>query len=298
MSQITGPGGWMAGVEPVSRPVAQARATYDRVAAVYDLAENAFEYRARARGLQLLAVRPGERVLEIGPGTGHGLIALARNVGPAGQVIGADLSARMLARSRRRAARAGCASRIRLIQGVAHQPPLRAGGFDAVFMSFVLELIDTPQIPAVLGECRRVLRPGGRLAVVSLQLTQPPAAMARAYLAARRHLPRLLDCRPIPSRTCLPLRAGSCAPSSGCRCPGCRRPPPLLPRGAATRRAQVARGVTGRDNRAARWAGHSLRGVKQMFNILNVSTADDDLKAAAVIRNAAMRLFAERGPRR
>jgi ubiquinone/menaquinone biosynthesis C-methylase UbiE len=198
MNRVPGPAGWMASVAPVQRPVAQARVIYDRVAAVYDLAENPFEYRARSRGLQLLAARPGERVLEIGPGTGHAVAALARSVGPAGQVIGADLSARMLARSRHRAARAGCASRIRLIQGDAHQLPLRSGCFDAVFMSFVLELIDTPQIPAVLGECRRVLRPGGRLAVVSLQLTQPPAAMARLYLAARRHLPRLLDCRPIP----------------------------------------------------------------------------------------------------
>lgn len=43
-----------------------------------------------------------------------------------------------------------------------------------------------------------MLRPGGRLAVVSLQLTQPSAAMARLYLAARRHLPRLPDCRLIP----------------------------------------------------------------------------------------------------
>ena len=198
MNRRTGEAAWMTGVAPVERPVARARVTYDRVAAVYDLAEDPFEHRARKQGLRLLAARRGERVLEIGPGTGHALAALARSVGPAGQVTGLDLSARMLSRSRRRAARARYAGRVGLIQGDAHRLPLRAGVVDAVFMSFVLELIDTPQIPPLLAECRRVLRPGGRLAVVSLQLTQPPALMARLYLAARRHLPAVLDCRPIP----------------------------------------------------------------------------------------------------
>jgi SAM-dependent methyltransferase len=87
---------------------------------------------------------------------------------------------------------------VAVIQGDAHRLPLAAGAVDAVFMSFVLELIDTTQIPQVLDECRRVLRPGGRLAVVSLQLTQPPPVMTRLYLSARRHLPDVLDCRPIP----------------------------------------------------------------------------------------------------
>ncbi len=198
MNSPPGEAAWMTGVVPVQRPVARARATYDRVAAIYDLAENPFERGARKQALRLLAARRGERVLEIGPGTGHALAALARSVGPAGQVTGMDLSARMLGRSRRRAARARHAGQIGLIQGDAHRLPLRAGAFDAVFMSFVLELIDTPQIPPLLSECRRVLRPGGRLAVVSLQLTQPPALMARLYLTARRYLPAVLDCRPIP----------------------------------------------------------------------------------------------------
>jgi ubiquinone/menaquinone biosynthesis C-methylase UbiE len=196
MNQTPGAAAWMAGVAPVQHPVATARATYDRIAAVYDLAENPFEHRARNHALRLLAVRPGERVLEIGPGTGHALATLARVAGPAGQVIGVDLSARMLGRARR-LTRAGDTAQAALIQGDAHRLPLAAGAFDAVFLSFVLELIDTTQIPRVLGECRRVLRPGGRLAV-SLQLTQPPPVMTRLYLAARRHLPGLLDCRPIP----------------------------------------------------------------------------------------------------
>jgi demethylmenaquinone methyltransferase/2-methoxy-6-polyprenyl-1,4-benzoquinol methylase len=198
MNSRTGEAAWMTGVAAVERPVARARATYDRIAAIYDLAENPFEHRARNQGLRLLAAGHGERILEIGPGTGHALAALARSVGLAGQVTGLDLSARMLGRSRRRAAQTRYAGRAGLIQGDAHRLPLRAGVFDAVFMSFVLELIDTPQIPPLLAECRRVLRPGGRLGVVSLQLTQPPALMARLYLAARRHLPAVLDCRPIP----------------------------------------------------------------------------------------------------
>ncbi len=198
MNQAPGNAGWTEGIAPVQRPLARARATYDRVAAVYDLAENPFEYRARNHALRLLAARPGERVLEIGPGTGHALAAFARSVGPDGRVTGVDLSAGMIGRARHRAARAGPAGRVALIQGDAHRLPLAAGAFDAVFMSFVLELIDTPQIPRVLNECRRVLRPGGRLAVVCLQLTQPAPVMARLYLAARRCLPAVLDCRPLP----------------------------------------------------------------------------------------------------
>jgi ubiquinone/menaquinone biosynthesis C-methylase UbiE len=119
-------------------------------------------------------------VLEIGPGTGHALVALAGSVGPAGQVIGVDLSARMLGRSRRRAVQAGETSRTRLIQADAHRLPLRAGAFDALFMSFVLELTDTPQIPALLDGCRRVLRPGTCRPLQPLSLSGLPTTAAAA----------------------------------------------------------------------------------------------------------------------
>ena len=65
MNNPPGGAGWMAGVAPVERPISQARATYDRVAAVYDLAENPFEHRARRRGLRLLAARRGERPRDV-----------------------------------------------------------------------------------------------------------------------------------------------------------------------------------------------------------------------------------------
>jgi ubiquinone/menaquinone biosynthesis C-methylase UbiE len=105
----------------------------------------------------------------------------------------------MLSRSRRRDGRAGYTGRTWLIRGDAHRPPLAAGVFDAVFMSLVLELTDTPQIPVVLlDECHRVLGPGGRLGVVSLQLTWPPALIARLYLAARGTCQRPHICRGTP----------------------------------------------------------------------------------------------------
>lgn len=142
-------------------PVSAARSGYDRVAFVYDLAEDPFERRPRRQGLALLVIRPGERVQEIGPGTGHALVALASAAGPAGQVIGVDLSGRMLGRARQRAARVGCRDRVWLAQGDAHRLPLAAGVIEAVFMSFVLELIGTAQILVVPAECHRVLAPGG-----------------------------------------------------------------------------------------------------------------------------------------
>ena len=66
------------------------------------------------------------------------------------------------------------------------------------FACFTLELFDTPELLAVVGELRRVLTSRGRLAVVSLTTTEPPALMERAYLVAHRLMPRLADCRPIP----------------------------------------------------------------------------------------------------
>ena len=189
MNRAVGEAGWMAGVAPVERPVAAARATYDRVPPLHDLAETPSEHQARSRGRRLLPARPGERVLEIGPGTGHALAALARSVGPAGRVTGVDLSARMLGRSRRRAARAGYTGRIALVQGDAHRLPLRAGVFDAVFMSFVLELIDTPQIPPLLDECRRGKPPSRGPALVFTPTPRPPPGQKRPVTPATRGPP-------------------------------------------------------------------------------------------------------------
>lgn len=198
MTAHAGSGAWAARVAPVERTAAEARTTYDRLAPWYDYVEAPFERRARAAGLRLLDVRPGERILEIGFGTGHTLSALAPQVGARGSVIGVDLSMGMVRVARRRLTRLGPHIPVSLTQSDARHLPLGDATVDAVTMSFTLELMVTEDISVVLQECGRVLRAGGRLSVVSLALPDTPNRMTRAYLALHRRWPRLADCRPLP----------------------------------------------------------------------------------------------------
>lgn len=183
-------------IQRVLQTRAETRAFYNKMSRVYDLLAERSEAPLRAKGLEMLAVRPGETVLEIGFGTGHCLADLSVSAGREGRVVGVDLSEGMARRTQRHLARSGLAGSTLVTCGDALELPLPTGGFDAVVSSFTLELFDTPDIPRALSEWRRVLRPGGRLVVVSLS-KQPNELAVRAYEWTHRHLPNLLDCRPI-----------------------------------------------------------------------------------------------------
>lgn len=192
-------GDWARGLHPVTRSRAQARTAYDR-ASRWSRAEEPFERRARGVALDLLGIRPGERVLEIGCGAGGALVAVGRAVGPAGRVVGLDLSPGMIQEAGVRLRRAGLADRAELLVGDACSIPCADASFDSVFLSFTLELFDTPEIPAVLGECRRILRPGGRIGVVSLSRSAPVRWPTHLYEWLHDRFPATLDCRPIHPR--------------------------------------------------------------------------------------------------
>jgi demethylmenaquinone methyltransferase/2-methoxy-6-polyprenyl-1,4-benzoquinol methylase len=188
----------------VNRSKEAARQSYNRLSRWYDLIAGSTEKKYRDWGLQKLSAQPGEKILEIGFGTGHCLAALANWVGPTGRVIGLDISDGMLAIARARLQQAGLNDRVDLHLGdAARLDFLEPGSLDGVFMSFTLELFDNPEIPRVLQECHRVLKPGGRLAVVSMTKTNPPGLAVRLYEWFHKHMPDYADCRPIFARQAL-----------------------------------------------------------------------------------------------
>jgi demethylmenaquinone methyltransferase/2-methoxy-6-polyprenyl-1,4-benzoquinol methylase len=193
----------IANIARVKRSKSEARRAYNRLSRFYDLLAGSSERPAREAGLELLRVQPGEHVLEIGCGTGQALVTLAQAAGEEGRVVGIDISERMLARAAQRLAKAGLSGRVTLQQGDAAEIDLGQAAYNAVFMSFVLELFDTPDIPRVLANCRRAMKPGGRICVAVLAKSAQPGFAERLYGWAHERFPAYADCRPIYPRPAL-----------------------------------------------------------------------------------------------
>ena len=191
------------GVLRVLQTKSETKAFYDKIAKVYDLLAEHSERPMREAGLKLLAAGPREHVLEIGFGTGHILAELASAVGPTGKVFGIDISENMLAHAKDVLSNQGLIDRASLECGDAEKLPYSDGSMDGIFMCFTLELFDTPDIPKVLAECKRVLRPGGRIVVVALSKEGKEGFVIHAFEWTHRHFPNLMDCQPIYVRRAL-----------------------------------------------------------------------------------------------
>lgn len=176
-----------------------ARQNYNRLSRWYDWIAGAGEARLRREGLALLDVRQGDSALEIGCATGQALCPLVRASGDSGLSVGVDISEGMLKIGAARLRKAGLEAKGRQIQADAAALPYSQAAFDAIFTAFTLELFETSCLELVLAECRRVLKPGGRLGVVALAEPEKASAMVAAYTWFHLRFPQVVDCRPIPA---------------------------------------------------------------------------------------------------
>ncbi len=166
---------------------------FDAIAPRYDLLNHllsgGLDVRWRARAVRTLALRGGETVLDLCTGTADLAIASATASPGAGSVAGVDFSGQMLRLGQAKLMQRGLASRIRLVQGDAMRIPLASCSVDAATVAFGIRNVEEPQ--AAFADVFRVLRPGGRFAILEFGVPRLPV-VRQAYLAYFRHvLPRI-----------------------------------------------------------------------------------------------------------
>jgi len=156
---------------------------YDLVNRVMTVGQDQSWRRMAARQI----VRPDDVVLDAGTGTGD--LAFACLDAGASRVIGIDVAEPMLQRARAKAVERGEATRTTFSQGDATNLPLPDASVDAWCSAFVVRNI--PELPAALSEAYRVLRPGGRLAILEIPRMEPGLLRPFARMHFRHVVPRI-----------------------------------------------------------------------------------------------------------
>ena len=190
--ESSGPALWSAAEPADPRPGGEAglydpayvRALFDEMSASYErvntLTSFGFSRRWRRQVVERLAPEPGAVVLDAMTGMGEGWQYLLPRIGPRGRIVALDASPGMLRGARRERERLG-AEGVEIVLGDALATGLDDGSVDAVLCLFGLKTLSPDHQARFAVEIARLLRPGGRLALV--EVSSPPGrALRAAYL--------------------------------------------------------------------------------------------------------------------
>jgi len=133
---------------------------YENIAWAYDLIFGPALHPGRVNAIRRMGIKPGDRVLEVGVGTGINAALYPTDC----SVTGIDLSSSMLEKARERVARKGVRN-VRLLQMDAANLKFADDTFDIVYAPYVISVVPDPV--AVAREMRRVCRPGGRIVILN-----------------------------------------------------------------------------------------------------------------------------------
>ena len=162
---------------------------FDAIAPRYDLLNRllsaGIDRRWRAAAIRSLGLTGSETVLDVCTGTAD--VALAARRGGAARVLGIDFARAMLVLGMKKVAAAGESSRVPLVHADAMRIPVRDATVDAVTIAFGIRNVERPE--AACAEMARVLRPGGRLAVLEFGVPRFPGVRPLYLWYFRRVLP-------------------------------------------------------------------------------------------------------------
>lgn len=148
-------------------PTDKIRRAYNYASSFYGSCVAPFERKPRMRGLELAAIQPSDTVLEVAVGPGSTLLEILKRVKRTQTIYGVDLAPKMLRKTRQVVKAAGYTN-VNLQEADARHLPFPENMFDVLYNSYMFDLTPLKDIPLILSEFRRVLKPTGRLVLVNM----------------------------------------------------------------------------------------------------------------------------------